>query len=445
MATAVIMPKAGMSMESGTIVRWLKNVGEEVRVGEPLLEITTDKVDMEVEAEVSGRLVRILHDRGEQIAVTEPIGYIGSSDEMGKSDQELGKTAGAGANEAAPAPLAPEPAPTPARGQGQAGGSPAPSRVASTPAARRRSAELGIELAAVEPTGPHGEVRLRDVALAAEQPRVRVSSLARHLADREGIDLSGVKGSGPGGRVLRGDLAPAAAAAAAFPAPTADERIPVSGKRRVIAERLSQSMFTAPHYYLRLAVCAEGLLAARNAAAHAGRKPSVNAFLMKYAAEAIKRHPALNTSWQEQAIVRHGSIDIGLAVAQSDGLITPVVRDCGSKGVLAIESELQPLIEKALAGKLMPLDYSGATFTISNLGSFGIDEFTAIINPPGSAILAVGSIHKEAVVDGAGDLVARTMMRLTLSCDHRVIDGAVGARFLRFLGDVLEDPSKLLL
>ena len=221
--------------------------------------------------------------------------------------------------------------------------------------------------------------------------------------------------------------------------------MPVDGKRKLIAERLSQSMFSAPHYYLRLAPCAEGLLAARSAAAQQGRKPSLNAFLIKYVAEALKRHPALNASWQGDVIVRYRSIDIGLAVAQPDGLITPIVRDCGSKGILAIDAELQDLIERALAGRLRPAEYSGATFTISNLGSFGIDEFTAIINPPGAAILAVGTVRKEPVVDASGALSARTLVRLTLSCDHRVIDGAVGARFLRFLGDVIEDPSRLLL
>jgi len=219
----------------------------------------------------------------------------------------------------------------------------------------------------------------------------------------------------------------------------------VSGKRKVIAERLSRSMFTAPHYYLKLAADVGALMATRNAAARGGRKPSLNAFLMKYAAEAIKRHPAINSSWQEGAIVRFGTVDIGLAVAQPDGLITPVVRDCGSKGVLAIDAELQPLVERAQAGKLRPDEYSDATFTISNLGSFGVDEFTAVINPPGSAILAVGAIRREPVVDEAGAFVARSLVRLTLSCDHRVIDGAVGAAFLRFLGDVLEDPSRLLL
>jgi len=443
------MPKAGMSMETGTIVRWLKKVGDEVQAGEPILEITTDKVDMEVEAEASGALLSILFEAGALVPVTEAIAWIGSREELGKPLPGAGSGPGAptpppgpAAGAAAPARSGPAvPEAVPAR----------PGAVASTPAARKRAEELGVDLSAVTPTGPSGEVKLRDVQ-AAHASEPRVSPLARQLADREGVDLSGVKGSGPGGRVLRGDVraavpaAPAAAPAAPSPGgPPAAVRTPASGKRRIIAERLSQSMFSAPHYYLTLAAEVEALLASRAAAAAGGKKPSLNAFLVKYVAEALKRHPTVNSSWQDGSIVRFGSIDVGLAVAQPDGLITPVVRDCGSKGVLAIDAELGPLVERALAGKLTPPEYSDATFTISNLGSFGIDEFTAVINPPGSAILAVGAIRKEPVVDAAGAVVVRQRMRMTLSCDHRVIDGAVGAAFLRFLADVIENPARLLL
>jgi pyruvate dehydrogenase E2 component (dihydrolipoamide acetyltransferase) len=448
MATAVIMPKAGMSMETGTVVRWFKKVGEQVNAGEPLLEITTDKVDMEVEAETSGILVCILKDHGE-VPVTEPIGYLGTADELGKSPAELGPAAPP--DGAAPPPAAgPGPAPG-AEGDPAAGGrSPAAGGggVLGTPAARRRAAELGLDLSRVAPSGTSGEVKLRDVVAAAERAKVRASPLARRVAELEGRDLAAVTGTGPGGRILRADLgapAPAAPVPAAPGGKPGETRTPVSGKRKVIAERLSHSKFTAPHYYLRVAVGVDGLLAARAAAGAGGRKPSLNAFLLKYAAEAILRYPALNTSWEGDAIVAHPTVDIGLAVAQPDGLITPVVRDCGAKGVMAIEAELQPLVEKALSGKLLPAEYGGASFTISNLGSFGVDEFTAIINPPGSAILAVGAIRKEPVVGEDGAVVVRSRMRLTLSCDHRVIDGAVGARFLRFLADAIEDPSRLLL
>ncbi len=215
--------------------------------------------------------------------------------------------------------------------------------------------------------------------------------------------------------------------------------------RRIIARRLSQSMFSAPHYYLTVAITMDELLATR-AKLNAGRekKASMNAFLMAIAGRALLHHPKVNSSWNGDSIIRHTAADIGLAVAQPDGLITPVVRDCGRKGILGIDAELADLVERARAGKLQPAEYDGATFTISSLGSSGIDEFTAVINPPGSAILAVGAIRKEPVV-GDGDTIAiRQRMRVTLSCDHRVIDGAVGAAFLRELADMLENPMLAL-
>jgi pyruvate dehydrogenase E2 component (dihydrolipoamide acetyltransferase) len=236
-----------------------------------------------------------------------------------------------------------------------------------------------------------------------------------------------------------------AAAGPALEAGPGDEIVPLSGMRRAIAERLSQSMFSAPHFYLTVTVQADDLLGFR-ARLNEGRekKISLNAILAALAGRALSRHPRVNSSWSAQGILRRSSADIGLAVALPDGLITPVVRSCASKGVLTIDAELADLVERARAGKLRPSEYEGATFTISNLGSFGIDEFTAIINPPGSAILAVGAARKEAVIVERPDgdhVAARRCMTLTLSCDHRVIDGAVGAAFLRDLADTLENPA----
>jgi pyruvate dehydrogenase E2 component (dihydrolipoamide acetyltransferase) len=289
--------------------------------------------------------------------------------------------------------------------------------------------------------------------------------LARRMAVEMGIDLRTVRGSGPGGRVVKRDLekvaraAPQAAPAAAPAAPPAytlppataahleDRRIPVSGKRKIIAQRLSESKFSAPHYYLRIDVAVDGLIEARrrlNERLGRDARVSVNAFLIKLAAEALKRHPEVNASWEGDTIFRRGSADIGLAVAQEDGLITPVVHDCGSKGILAIERELAALIDKARTNRLSPEDYNGASFTISNLGSAGILEFTAIINPPGSAILAVGRAQKTPVVGEDDQIRVQTTMILTLSCDHRVIDGAVGAAFLADLKRILENPIEAL-
>ena len=224
-----------------------------------------------------------------------------------------------------------------------------------------------------------------------------------------------------------------------------DEVIPLSGKRRIIAKRLAESMYTAPHYYLKKSVRMDALIAARKALAAKGEKRSFNAFLIKFVAEALRRHPQVNASWQGESILRFGHADIGLAVAQPDGLITPVVRDCWQKGVRQIDTELSELIGKAQQGTLRPEEYSGATFTISNLGSFGIEEFTAIINPPGSAILAVGEIARVQRFDENDKPEMVSAMTLALSCDHRVIDGAVGAAFLRDLVQMMEDPIQVLL
>jgi pyruvate dehydrogenase E2 component (dihydrolipoamide acetyltransferase) len=215
--------------------------------------------------------------------------------------------------------------------------------------------------------------------------------------------------------------------------------------RRVIAQRLSASMFTAPHYYLMLPIRADNLMQDRKTTVNAkGGKVSLNAYLMKFVAEALKKHPRLNSSWRDDAIFHFDSIDIGLAVALPDGLVTPVVRDCGAKGILEIDAEIGEMIPRALTGTLLPEEYSNAGFTISNLGSFGIEEFTAIINPPGSAILAVGAFVREVVVEEEDSISLQTRFHATLSCDHRVVDGAVGAAFLKYLRNLIEEPIRAL-
>ena len=225
---------------------------------------------------------------------------------------------------------------------------------------------------------------------------------------------------------------------------------PVTGKRAVIARRLAESFFSAPHYYLKRTVDAERLLALREDLAESeGRKPSVNALLAKLSAAALARHPAVNAGWKDDgadgaAIEYRSRVDIGLAVALPDGLITPVVRDCGAKGIAAIDAEMSTLIAKARGTGLAPEEYTGATFTITNLGSFGVEEFTAIINPPGSAILAVGAALAEPVAMPDGTVAVRRRMRLTLGCDHRVVDGAVGAAFLQDLARMVEEPARAL-
>jgi pyruvate dehydrogenase E2 component (dihydrolipoamide acetyltransferase) len=429
------------TMDRGTVARWRKKEGDEVRTGDVLCEVETDKATMDYESTVEGTLLAIIVPEGGSAAVGEPIAVVGK-----KGDDISALLPGPGAGPgAAPAPKAP-PAPAPAA-------QPAAATPLKTPPAPAPAAAAAGPAPAPEAGG-----------------RVRASPLARRMAAARGVPLGAIAGSGPGGRVVKRDVealaagagagsstaarpaagGPPAAAAAAAPPP--DQVLQLTAMRRTIAKRMTESVTTAPHYYLTVGVDMEGVLALRKqvneALADEGREPpdrvSLNAFLMKLAAETLKRHPRVNATWGGDSIVVRGSIDIGLAVALADGLVAPIVRNCGGKRLLDIDRELAPLIERAKAGRLAPEDYTGATFTISNLGSYGIEEFTSIINPPGAAILAVGEARPQPVArDGA--VVVRTIMRATLSCDHRVVDGAVGAAFLRDLKRALEHPARALL
>jgi pyruvate dehydrogenase E2 component (dihydrolipoamide acetyltransferase) len=407
MAEKLLMLALSPTMEQGTIVRWLKSEGDAVRNGDLLCEVETDKATMEYESTADGTILKILVPQGSDARVGDPIAVVGRPGEA--IDHLLDAPA---AVPAAAAPRADEPPPSPTAGAAAPG---AGGRVKASPLARKLAGDSGLDLRAVSGTGPGGRIVKRDVEQA----------------------LSGAAMSAP----------PAAPGPAAGPEsmPVAGQSVPVTQKRRVIARRLSESMFSAPHYYLKLSADMTRVLAARDELRTAeGNKLSLNAFLIRFAAEALRRHPMVNATWGEREIVLHPRADIGLAVAQPDGLITPVVRDCGAKGLRAIDGELQDLVARARAGRLAPEEYTGATFSISNLGSFGIEEFTAIINPPGSAILAVGEIRRVPVA-GPGDAVAvRPLMKMTLSCDHRIVDGAVGAAFLKELKDLMENPVRMM-
>jgi len=282
--------------------------------------------------------------------------------------------------------------------------------------------------------------------------RLVASPLARKIARDRGIPLETLRGSGPGGCIIKRDLEGPVAAEPGAPEPSrfsadgVERREKVSGKRKVIAERLTRSMQQAPHYYEKIQVEMEGLLRARQELNRStDRNIMLNSFLILFVAESLKKHPPLRSVWQGDEIITYDRIDIGVAVALDDGLITPVVRDCGSRDLLDIDLELGAFIEKARAGKLKPEDYSGSVFTISNLGSRGIEEFTAVINPPGSAILAVGAARKEAVVEENGTIGVKTLSTMTLSSDHRVIDGAVAASFLIDLKRIIEYPVNTMI
>ena len=428
MAEKVLMTALSPTMDEGSIVSWSKKEGDSVAAGDVLCEVETDKASMDYESTQEGTLLKIIRGDGQTAKVGEVIGIIG---EQGEDITELVQAAESEG----------EAAEGDEETTAEAGGE-------SDDAGEGRDAASPAEPGSVPPPAADGE-------------RIKASPLARKLAEQRGIDLRRVSGSGPGGRIVKNDIenytpaagaeasraAPAGAGAGAHGAalPAQDETIPVSRRRAVVAKRLAESKFSAPHFYLTLSVDMEQVMTARAGLnRELPEKAGLNAFLIKFAAEAIKRHPVVNSTWKGDSILQHGSVDIGLAVDAGAGLITPVVRNCGAKGIAEIDAELKQLIEKAQNDALQPEDYTGATFTISNLGAFGIEEFTAIINPPGSAILAIGKTQKTAVVDEDDDLVVRPMMKMTLSCDHRVIDGAAGAKFLNDLKQMMEQPYRVL-
>jgi pyruvate dehydrogenase E2 component (dihydrolipoamide acetyltransferase) len=411
MAEKILMIALSPTMKTGLISKWEKKEGEKVESGDLLCQVETDKATMDYESIQEGTLLKILVHEGEQARIGSPIAIIG---EAGEDISDL-------------------------------------------------LSDIETDMEGITDDGKIGpeedttsSISITETGEESSGDRVIASPLARRMAQQQGIDLSLIKGSGPRGRIIKRDILEAVArlekSNLGMPKTTSqilptssDEVIQVSTKRRIIAERLAESKYSAPHYYLRLKVLSDNFMEARKLLnITLNKKVSVNAFIVKFVAEAIKRHPIMNSTWQGETILRHASIDIGLAVAQNDGLITPVVRDCGNKGIIEIDRELKELIDKALNNQLTPSEYSGATFTISNLGSYGIEEFTAIINPPGSAILAIGKMGKEPTIVDGDKIEIRTLMTLTLSCDHRVIDGAVGAAFLKDLKDIMENPIRVL-
>lgn len=452
MAERIVMTALSPTMEEGTILKWDKSEGESVTAGDVLCEVETDKASMDYESTQEGTLLKIVRGENESAKVGDTIAVIGGEGEdIGDLLKEV-EAEGSG-TEPNPEPQKEEPAPA-AESAPSAGKSTEDRPTEATPSAG--AAQKPAAYQATSATQGEG-------SLTAEGERVKSSPLARKLAAQRGIDLTMVPGTGPNGRVTKKDVesfrgvpvSPRAGSASVATAaagglggtalPSEDQKIPLGNRRKVIAQRLSESKFTAPHFYLKVSVDMEQVVSARKSLnATAPEKVGMNAFFIKFASEAIKRHPVVNSSWQNDHILQHGSVDVGLAVDAGNGLITPVVRNCGNKGVAEIDTELKQLIEKAKSNELKPEEYTGATFTISNLGSFGIEEFTAIINPPGSAILALGKTTPTPVVGESGEIVARPIMKMTLSCDHRVIDGAAGARFLSDLQGIMENPVRVL-
>jgi pyruvate dehydrogenase E2 component (dihydrolipoamide acetyltransferase) len=473
MAEAVLMMALSPTMDQGVIAEWIVKEGQAVKSGDVLCEVETDKATMAYEASSTGTLLKILKKAGTKATVGEPIAVIGKPGEDWQSVAGTGSmpeaTKAQGARQSAgqvpEIPALPEKQAAPVSisssvqrtsstvAMPQAEGQPQePTREPprqdqpdgrgpvlrsgyppSSPLARKKAAEAGLDLRALRGSGPHGRVVARDITEALETGSIPVApSRAASPGAQASSGITGSHGQpGKAGTGIRSGLR--------------DERVPLSRMRSIIAERLSTSYSTAPHFFVRAAVDMENLVALR-ASINAGRERGLglNAFIMKLVASALERNPIINASWEGDAIRFRGSADIGLAVALEGGLITPVVRSCESLGIAAIDATLADLVPRARSGALTPQEYSEASFTISNLGSYGIEEFTAIINPPGSAILALGGMAEEAVVRD-GTIVARRMMHITLSCDHRVIDGAAAAAFLAELKALMEEPAKALL
>jgi len=452
MAVAVPMLALSPTMTEGTIAAWKYNEGDEIKRGAVLCEVETDKAVMDYEAGTQGTLLKIVAPAGASVKVGDLIAVIGT---QGEDISALLSQATVSAAPAESEQVTPVHAP-----QTEVPSSPVPQVQAPQPQTQRPLNGSPSEL---------GGPSLGKPAPVLQSGVAPSSPLARKLAQQAGLDLRTLQGSGPGGRIVARDVhryleglasrsdrerrpQPNSGTMISYTADSGEEStIPVTRLRQTIARRLGESIREAPHFYLRMAIDMEHLINLRtsyNQARKDGFTVSYNAIFIKLAAMAIAKHPKINSTWLGDRIQIHKRIDIALAVALEEGLVAPVVRDCAHKGIEEIEVELRDLIARAKEGSIKPEDYEGATFTISNLGAWGVEEFTAIINPPGSAILALGAIKKESVVhtnaQGEDTLVIRPMMRATLSSDHRTIDGAVAAAFMKDLVAIWEDPAKAL-
>jgi pyruvate dehydrogenase E2 component (dihydrolipoamide acetyltransferase) len=426
----ILMPRLSDTMTEGVIADWHKKVGDSVKKGDILADIETDKATMELESYKEGKLLYIGAQKGEKIAVNELLAVIGDEKKV-----DLDKIVAASKNKGAAAPVAQQAAPA----------ANAPTANAAAGAAQgAAAAHSGLSVSA--------------------DGRIKASPLARKLAAEKGIDISKVAGSGDNGRIIKKDVdsytpgaaAPAAASggaasqpARAVPAVPAGqesfEEVPVSQMRKAIARRLGESKFSAPHFYVTMSIDMDNCVQARTRLNEVSPvKISFNDLVLKAVAVALKQHPAINSSWRGETIRINHHVHIGVAVAIEDGLIVPVVRFADSKSLSQIAGEVKDLANRAKNKKLQPAEYEGSTFTISNMGMFGVEEFTAIINAPNACILAVSAIQQVPVVKN-GAIVPGNVMKLTLSCDHRVVDGASGSAFLQTVKGLLEEPLRMMI
>jgi len=443
LAKDVIMPALGMAQETGTLLQWLKAEGDEVTKGEPLMEIETDKTTVEVEATASGILANVTAGPGDVVPVGHVIALILAPGETAPQTSAVLETAEVSTQVATKTEK--------------------PAEVLASPLAARIAAEHNVDLKLVKASGER--IQKEDVlayiatqSTATEAPtptngRILASPKARRLAQEQNLDLAAIRGSGPDGAVLAADVLTAAAAKAVEPVPAPavtptpiaeTEPLPMSRMWQVMAQRLVESWNTVPHFYLEVDVNATQLLVWwKGAQRRASDKVTLTDLLVKLVAAALRKHPRVNAMWQNDNIVLNREVNVGLAVAVEEGLLVPVIHHADQLGLNDLATRRQELISRSKEGKLSLDDLRDGTFTISNLGMFGIDSFSAIVNPPQAAILAVGRIVDKVVpVDGQPGV--QPMMSLTLSCDHRVVDGARGARFLQTLVSFIEDPLGVL-
>ena len=429
----ILLPKMGNSVEDAEIVKWFKSEGDTVQEGDPLFSIQTDKAEVECECTASGVLRKILVPAGVEVPVLTVVALVGAADEA--LPEGVGGAAPAPAAASAPAAQATPAAAAPAAAPVAAGGG-----AKASPRARKLAEEKGVDLGAVAGSGPGGRVLSGDVAeAAAAQGSVKATPVARRVAENAGVDLRGVSGTGIGGKITKDDVLQAKAAPAAAPAPEPGaKRAALTPMRRIIAQRMCESKFAAPHYYVTVEV--DMLAAKQFRAANKAFKASFNDLVLFAAAKALREFPQVNARWCGDSIEQVPDVNLGVAVALPTGLIVPVIRQAQLLSLEGLCAAAKSLAAKAQTGKLLPDDYTGNTFTVSNLGAYGVDQFTAIINQPDSAILAVGQI-KDRVVAIDGGIHIRPIMKLTLSSDHRVIDGSVAAQFMGRLKALLEEGA----
>ena len=434
------MPKLSDTMTEGTLVAWKKKKGDQVSAGQVLAEIETDKATMEWESPEDGTLTEIYVEEGGKVNVGDKIAFIG------------------GEGEEAPKPKEKEEKEKKLEAKEEETEKQKPKEEEEKPEAPK--AEEKEKKKAAPPKAEKKEPEAEERPPAAEKPeeaRVKASPVARRIAAEFGVDLSNVKGTGPEGRVTETDVRAAAKSKAAAPKPSVpaavsageSARIQLSGMRKIIAQRLVESLGPVPHFYLTIEVNAGPLMEARQELKSAGEsaeasKITVNDFVLKAAVQAAVKVPRVNASFDGDAIVQYADVDLGIAVAIEDGLLTPVIRAAQNKSLREISELAKDLAHRARNKRMKPEEFQGGTFTVSNLGGMGIDSFSAVINPPQGFILAVGKITKVPVIDDCDQIVVGHRMSLTMSCDHRVIDGALGAEYLKELRHLLENPALLL-